>query len=235
MAGPITFPDTVFDVSIFNDFPVGIPTAGAQGGRLMSSMPHVDGLAIFAPSRILSFVAGSGTSAYSTTTRNAAGDYYIAAATAANNNIYAVNLSDMMYRSGETYFFAVNEPSAGAKLSPIPPPKGIAITTLLACYNVGTLALTTATLGLYKAVYTNAVARAVSTIVAATGIPTAVSTNNTTLGSVPVTAVPDGAVFLSQGDSSPYNEWWLELNTVQQATSTLNIYWMGVGFNFNWT
>jgi hypothetical protein len=233
MAGPGVFPDTVFDVPIFNDFPVGIPAAGATGGRLMASMPHVDGIMAFDAGGIKVFPV-----AQSAIVRIGKGDWVQRATVAAQTTNFASNLCESGYRTGETYIFAVNEPSSGSKLSPTPPPKGIAPTFVFAEINIGVAALTSATLGLTETEYVNGVARAVTDILAPTALTAgqlAVSTNGSTLVIIPIVANPDLFEFI--GTASVANEvdlWQVELQVVQAATSTLDVISLGVGFNFNW-
>lgn len=227
MAGPRQFPDTIFDVPIFNQFPTGVPTAGASGGRLMSSMPHVDGVIVFGPDRVMTSPSGAQTG--EPATRVSKDLWGFVASVAANTNFYAANISANMYRTGEAYNFGLIEASSGVKVSPAPPAKGLSVVSIFAGYNVGTLALTTATLRLGKNVFANAVAPVQTDIVAATGVATAVSTNAFTLASVAVPGNPDTQAFITD----PFNEWFVELNTVQQATSTLTVYFLGVAVNFN--
>jgi hypothetical protein len=228
MAGPRQFPDTIYDVPIFSDFPTGIPVAGALGGRLMSSMPHVDGVIFCDASAMKVFPV-----AQAALVRIAKGDWVSRATVAAQTTNWAVNISESGYRTGEAYNFGLSEPSSGAKVSPAPPPKGIAVTSIFAEINIGTLAITSGTLGLSKTVYVNNVARVVTDIVAPTALTAGqivISTNGSTLITIPVPGNPDTQVFITD----PTVLWQLELQLVQAATSTIDVIGLGIGYNFNW-
>jgi hypothetical protein len=233
MAGPAVFPDTVFDVSIFNDFPVGVPAAGATGGRLMASMPHTDGVIFFDPGGIKVFPV-----AQAAIVRIGKGDWVSRATVAAQTTNWCANICENGYRTGETYIFAVNEPSSGAKLSPAPPAKGIAPTSIFAEINIGTAAITSGTLGLSETEYVNGVARVVTDVVAPTALTAgqiAVSTNGSTLIIIPVPGNPNTQEFIGSLSAADANTLWqLELQLVQAATSTIDVIGLGIGFNFNW-
>ena len=233
MAGPAVFPDTVFDVAIFNDFPTGVPASGATGGRLMASMPHVDGIIFSDAGQLKAFPV-----AQAALVRIGKGDWVSRATVAAQTTNWAVGISESGYRTGETYIFAVNEPSSGAKLSPAPPPKGIAPTAIFAIFNIGTLAVTSGTLGLSETEYVNGVARAVTDIVAPTALTAgqiAISTNGSTIVVIPVPGNPDTQEFIGSTEgTTTYVSWELELQIVQAATSTLDVIALGIGYNFNW-
>jgi hypothetical protein len=105
-------------------------------------------------------------------------------------------------------------------------PKGVQINSLAAAYTVVGTAVTTNTLGLYKMVFANNTAPALSTLLAATSLATAVQTNPylTTL------SVSSPAYQTSQNAN-----YILEWTITTPADSTVNLYGVlaNVTYNFN--
>jgi hypothetical protein len=217
MAGLVDVPDTSFQSGVAVAT-LNIP-GSARGGRLMSDMPHIDG--------VESWDAGQldKDSANLVLTRNAKGDWSLNR-TAAGAETYncRVNISENVLRLGEIYNLGVGP--QGAKY-PKPPNKGILVTDIFAIYTVGVVNLTTATLRLGKSVFANNVALAQTDVQAATGIATVVQANPY----VQTVAVPAGSQLWAIDDTS---QWEIEVQFVMANTGTLRVYGIGCHISFNW-
>lgn len=164
MAKIMIVADQIFDNPNYNELPLN--AGSLQGGRLMSSAPHVDGMMILGTSQF------DVDSANLVKTRNANGDWSFNR-TAAGAETYNARVTlDELLRTGETYIndlFGLDNKVAA-------PDKGIAILDFFAIYSVGVVALTSATLRLGKTVFSKTAGGAAFTqtdLVAATAIATA--------------------------------------------------------------
>jgi hypothetical protein len=204
--------DTIFDVP---------PTTGSlQGGRLMSSAPHNDGLLIYATGNI--DVASSGATAF-TKKRIAKGDWYIdVPSTGGIVTIDARVTLDDLLRTGETY---IND-LFGQDNKVAAPDKGIAILDIFAIYSISTLAATSATLRLGKTVYSKTVGGAafaqtdllVATAIAATTTPAA---NQYQYAVVPFQTQSSGTPLVFHKDDLGLIE--IELEVVLTTTTVMRI------------
>ena len=227
--------DTIFEHQAFRNFPPVSSTAPAsvQGGRLMSSGPHVDGLVQYATGDI--DVTTTGTALAKT--RNAKGDWSFNLGAVGVQTIFArATLADVL-RTGEQYFLELF-PNTNQTTSPNAPDKGFAIADFFCIYSVGTAALTTATLRLGKTVYSKTAGGAAfvqTDLVAATGIQTATTPSlaQYTWQDVAFQNNSSGAFLVFHKDDLGVIE--IEANFVTAATTTLQIAAIGVHvfFNFN--
>jgi hypothetical protein len=218
------YPDTIFDSldPAVNPGITGLFVPGTtQGGRLMSSAPHIDG--------VVSVDAGQldKDSANLVLTRNGVGDWSLNR-TAGGAETYncRINLSELIARLGEKYNFGAGFNSAK---QPNPGPKGIMVTDFFAIYRVGVVDLTTATLRLGKSVFANNVALAQTDIVAATAIPKTAAGDGTG-PYVSVVPVPAGSQVFMTDDTA---QWEVEAQFVMANTGTLRVYGVGCHINFN--
>lgn len=212
----LTIADTIIDNPTFNDLnPTGLVP---QGGRLMSSAPHTDGLYIVGPEGL------GKDSANLALTRNAKGDWSLNR-TAAGAETYNVRTYlDLMLRTGEKYFFDL----FGQDNKVAAPDKGVAITDFFIIYKSGVVALTSATLRLGKTVYSavgGGAAQVQTDLIAAAGISTA----NTAQYQFQKLAGPSPTIF--HKDDLGLIE--VEAVIVMANTGTLQIAAMGCHLNFN--
>lgn len=213
----LTIADTIFDNPTQNDLnPTGLLP---QGGRLMSSAPHVDGLYIVGAEALAK------DSANLVLTRNGKGDWSLNR-TAAGAETYNVRTYlDAVLRTGEKYFF--DQFGQDNKVSA--PDKGIESVDFFINYKSGVVALTSATLRLGKTVYSVAAgggAPVQTDLVAAT----AISTANTAQYQQAKVTVPAPLVF--HKDDNGLIE--IEAVIVMANTGTLAIASMGWHCNFNY-
>lgn len=178
MAKTIRIADTIIDSPAFNDFPVYSAAAGdvLQGGRIMASHPHVDGLYICGVDSVAK------DSANLALTRNAVGDWSLNRIAAGAETYNVRTYLDTILRTGETYVLDLFGDQTKQTYAPSAPAKGVAITDFFVISKAGVVALTSATLRLGKTVYSLTAAApggaSVQTdLVAATGVQTATAAN----------------------------------------------------------
>lgn len=230
MANIIRIADTIFDNPNYND---QTPNVGSlQGGRLMSSAPHVDGL----------YMAGINSldidSANLVKTRNAKGDWSFnrtaAGAETYNCRTTLINL----LRTGETAVLDLFGDQTKQTYAPLMPDKGIAVLDIFAIYSDTVVPLTTATLRLGKTVFSKTAGGAAfvqTDLVAATGIQTAVTpaVGQPTFQSVAFQNNTSGTPLVFHKDDIGLIE--IEAQFVMANTGTLRVYGIGahLSFNFN--
>lgn len=227
MAQIIKAADTIFDHPAFTDFPVN--PGSLQGGRLMSSSPHVDGL----------FMVGPGgmdvDSANLVKTRNANGDWSFNRTAAGAETYHIRTTISEILRTGETYFLDLfgsgQTPGAAA------PDKGVAVLNFFAVYSVTVATLTSATLRLGKTVFNPTSAGGAFTqtdLVVATGIATAINAGGAAQPGtqiVPFQTNSSGTPLVWSKDDIAMVE--VEATLVMQNTGVLRFYGLGVHCFFN--
>jgi hypothetical protein len=193
-----------------------------KGGRLMSRLPHLDGLVIATPGNAL--VANS---ANLLTTRVSNGLWTLNR-TAAGVESYFVRTTFDFTRIGETYRYGTvgtTPPSAG--------PKGIALTNVFVNMNVGVAALTAATLRVGKTVFpaigAAAVAPVQTDLLAATALGS-LATNGAGLYASQGVTIPTPAMFTD--DMGVFE---IELAITMASTGTVAIAGLGAHVLFNFT
>jgi len=206
--------DTIFDVPS--------TTGSLQGGRLMSSAPHNDGLAMYATGNI--DLANSGAGAV-TKVRVAKGDWAIAVAAGAGTVDARITLDELL-RTGETY---IND-LFGQDNKVAAPDKGIAVLDIFAIYSISVADATSATLRLGKTVYSKTAGGAVFTqtdlLAAANVQKTQTPAANQYVYSVlPVQTQSSGTPLIFHKDDLGLIE--IELELVIPGTTTLRIAALG--------
>jgi hypothetical protein len=200
------------------------------GGRLMNRPAHTDGLYIGNASQLES------SSANLVLTRNGKGDWSLNR-TAAGAETYNVRIPiSHLLRIGETYNYGefsanstnqTNGPSAGAK--------GLKCIDFFVTWNIGVVALTSATLRMGTDVYpilgAAAAAPVVTDIVAATALTPLTATGSGLYQTLGV-AVPTAAQAFFTAD---YSIGEIELNLVMASTGTIQIANIGMHCHENYT
>lgn len=105
------------------------------------------------------------------------------------------------------------------------PPKGIRINNIIAVYQVGVVALTSASVTIQRTVYANNVANSITAIAATGTAPTATQANPYVFTEAVTTPVFEVA------DLSALS---IEFNFVMANTGTIRVYGMGVHLDFNY-
>lgn len=222
MASLIKAADTRFGHPVFTEWNP-LSTQQGSGGRLLSDMPHVDGM-LFAS---ISDMESNSTNLVAT--RNGVGDWSLNR-TAAGAETYFVrsNLSEMqLVRTGESQI--IDNVIEG----PAQPDKGIQVLSMFAVMNIGVVSLTSATLRFGQSVYPlpgAASAAIVQTdIQAATALGTLTAT---TAGQYLTQSVPVASPVFNKASLTQYE---IELSVVMANTGTIRIVGIGafVNFNFN--
>ena len=219
-------PDTIFE-----GFPGLNPNATTpvvtQGGRLMSTGLHTDGLLWGSPQVL------EKSSANLVLTRNGIGDWSLNRTAAGAETYYVrANLAALlMVRTGELYNLGLFGPASSA--TPAAPAKGIQVTDVFAVTNVGVASLTSATIRYGKVQYAlpGAAAAAIvqSDILAATALTTLTAqAANAYLVQKQAVASP----VLQVSDLAQYE---IELSVVMANTGTIQIAGIGAHYNFNYT
>lgn len=229
MAQIIKAADTIFDHPAFNNFPLN--PGSLQGGRLMSSAPHVDGMHMVGPTYI------DVDSANPVKTRNGNGDWsYNRTAAGAETYHFHTTLMDIL-RTGEQYFLDLF-PGTNQTTGPNAPDKGIAVLNMFAVYSVTVATLTSATLRLGKTVF-NATsaggAFAQTDLVAATSIATAINAGGAAQPGTQIVAFQtnsSGTPLVFSKDDIALVE--VEATLVMQNTGVLRFYGLGVHCFFNY-
>jgi hypothetical protein len=227
MAKNITFPDSIiFDpvTSGYYDTEVGdLGNVTPAGGRLMNRPAHVDGLYIANASQLQS------SSTNLVLTRNGKGDWSLNR-TAAGAETYNVRVPiGTLLRIGETYNYGDFSPgpSAGAK--------GIKCIDFFVTWNIGVVALTSATLRMGTDVYpilgAAAAAPVVTDIVAATALTPLTATGAGLYITQGVAVLSTSQVFFTADDSIGE----IELNLVMANTGTVAIANIGMHCHLNYT
>ena len=222
-------------------------------GAFFSDTAHGGSFVFYGPGQIVSPAAAT----VFPWTRNAAGDVSLNGPTppAAGANYFWLSMANMK-RQIETaalarrnmpfqqrFGNAASGPGWPAGAPGLPPfadttqftpptadtPKGIHIIDIYAVYSVQTAALTAATLAMYRTVYADSTALAVTTVVAPATIATTISSaaNAPFVGKVAV-AAPAGF------ETTDLSNVLIELTLTTAATTVLRVYGMGCHFNFNW-
>ena len=229
MAQIIPARDTIFEHPAFNNFPIN--PGSVQGGRLMSSGPHVDGLYMAAPEILAK------DSANLALTRNGVGDWSLNR-TAAGAETYNVRTTlGQILRIGEQYNLGLF-PGTNQTTGPNAPDKGLAVLDFFAIYSVGVVALTTATLRLGKTVFSKTAGGAAFTqtnLVAATGIQTATTpaAGQPVYQNVAFQNNSSGTPLVFHKDDLGLIE--VEAVFVMANTGTLRVYGLGCHAFFNYT
>ena len=223
MANIIKTADTIFDHPAFNDFPVN--QGSVQGGRLMSSAPHVDGLLMVGPNDI------QVDSANPVLTRNGNGDWSYNRTAAGAETYHFRTTLDQLLRTGEAYINDLFSTGPTQTSGQAAPDKGIAVLDMFAIYSVGVVALTSATLRLGKTVFSKTAggaAFAQTDLVAATGIQTAATpaAGQPTYQNVAFQSNSSGTPLVFQKDDLGLIE--VEATIVMANTGTLRFYALGV-------
>lgn len=215
--------DTIFEHPAYNDFNDGV-TPVVQGGRLMSSGPHLDGL-IWIPAESL-----AKNSANLVLTRNAKGDWSLNRTAAGAETYYVRGVpTGIVTRTGEKYNLDSN------LVGPAAPAKGVAIRDMFVVLNVGVALLTSATLRLGSTQYEAPAASLADTgaaivqtdIVAATSVnPSALTTaSDYVTQKVTNSANPSFVV-------TDITQLEIELAAVMANTGTIQIAGVGAHVNF---
>jgi len=226
VANIVKVADSIFDSPAFNDLQ-NPSTFSVQGGRLMSSVPHTDGLIMVGTNDI------DVDSANLVKTRNGKGDWSFNR-TAAGAETYNCRITlDQLLRTGETYIYDL----FGQDSKVAAPDKGIAVADFFVIYSDTVVPLTTATLRLGKTVFSKTAGGAAFTqtdLVAATGIQTAVTpaVGQPTFQSVAFQNNTSGTPVVFHKDDLGLIE--IEAQFVMANTGTLRVYGLGAHFFFNY-
>lgn len=228
--GVIGAADTVFDHPLYTTWPTATQSGDtAVGGRLMSSSPHTDGL-IFVPAGQL-----QSNSANLVLTRNAKGDWSLNRTAAAAETYYVRGVpTGIVVRTGEHYYLDLFPETNSIGGPAVPAPKGIEITDVFACFNVGVALPTTLTLRVGSSQYpaeaatlgNTGAALVVTDLLAATSIlPTALTTASDYVTQAVAIATPGFVV-------TDITQLELELEAVLANTGTIQLAALGCHCNF---
>lgn len=201
---------------------VGVGDTSFGTSRIFSSTPHQDGLMFIGVNDI------NTDSALLLRTRVAKGVWGFNRTAAGAETYNFQGTSDNIFRTGEAQTNG-NFGASALVASAFTSPKGIGVKDFFAVYQVGVVPLTTATLRLGKTVYSATIAQVQTDIIAATGVPTAVSAPANPL--TQIVQVPFATRVMSIDDLALTE---VELQVVMANTGTLSVIGLGFHVAFNY-